>query len=191
MRLCVAVFSVLLVLGCAPRLLDDQAAANLVVRKVIVDTSAISGVAGRKMAFDTSPAQINADLTAALSQTLRATPSGNGDVLVQVTSVRLMSRTQEMMLGGASYVQGVITVTDAATGRQIVPPTKAMSTSKRFRLGGPIGAAVAPGASEDYRQTIDSFATSVLVRLSPRRDTLVSPDSPAVKAGRVQLAPQG
>lgn len=188
MRLCVILLSFLALLGCTPRLLEDQAAANLVVRNVSVDTSAITGVAGRKMAYDVAPAQIKADLEAALRARLRASPQGNGDVVVKITAVRLMSRMQEFMLGGASYVQGVITVTDAATGRQIVPPTQALATSRRFRVGGPIGAAVAPTAAHDYQQTIDSFAQSVLVRLSPRHDVQVAPDSPAVRAGRAKVA---
>ena len=189
MRLCVVLLSFLALLGCTPRLLEDQAAANLIVRNVTVDTSAITGVAGRKMAYDVAPDQINADLTQALRARLHATPQGNGDVTVKITSVRLMSRMQEMMLGGASYVQGVITVTDVASGRQIVPSTKALSTSRRFRLGGPIGAAMAPTAADDYQQTIESFAQSVLVRLSPRHNVPVAADSPAVKAGRARLTP--
>ena len=188
MRLCVILLSFLALLGCTPRLLEDQAAANLVVRNVSVDTSAITGVDGRKMAYDVAPAQIKADLETALRARLRATPQGNGDVMVKITSVRLMSRMQEFMLGGASYVQGVITVTDAATGKQIVPPTKALSTSRRFRIGGPSGAAVAPTAAQDYQQTIESFAQSVLVRLSPRHDVRVAPDSPAARAGRAKVA---
>ena len=189
MRLCVILLSFLALLGCTPRLLEDQAAANLVVRNVSVDTSAITGVDGRKMAYDVAPAQIKADLETALRARLRATPQGNGDVVVQITAVRLMSRMQEFMLGGASYVQGVITVTDVATGKQIVPPTKALSTSRRFRVGGPIGAAVAPTAERDYQQTIEGFAMNVLVRLSPSRNVAVAPDSAAVKAGRAQVAP--
>lgn len=189
MRFCVVLLGILALLGCTPRLLDDQAAANLIVRSVVVDTSAISGVAGRKMGFDVPPSQINFDLTMALKAKLRATPQGNADVTVTVTSVRLMSRMQEFMLGGASYVHGTISVTDAATGQQIVAPADILATSRRFRFGGPIGAAVAPTAENDYRQTIESFATSVLVRLSPRHDVQVAPDSPAVKAGRAHVAP--
>ncbi len=189
MRLFLALLSLLALLGCTPHMLEDQAAANLVVRTITVDTSAITGVAGRKMAFDVPPAQINADLTQALQRKLRAIPQGNADVKVTVTEVRLMSRMQEMMLGGASYVKGTLTVTDAATGRQIVLPTKVFATSQRVRVGGPIGAAVAPSAENDYHQTIEGFAQNVLVRLSPRNNVLVAADSPAVKAGRVKVAP--
>ncbi|OYU38429.1 MAG: hypothetical protein CFE33_16380 [Pseudorhodobacter sp. PARRP1] len=189
MRFYVTLLSFLALLGCTPHMLEDQAAANLIVRNVTVDTSAISGVAGRKMAFDVPPAQINADLTQALKRKLRVTPQGNADVTVVVTQVRLMSRMQEFMLGGASYVRGTLSVTDAATGRQIVAPTAALATSQRFRVGGPIGAAVAPTAEKDYQQTIESFAMNVLVRLSPARNVTVAPDSPAVRAGRAQVAP--
>lgn len=189
MRLWAALLSVLTLLGCTPHMLEDQAAANLVVRNITVDTSAITGVAGRKMAFDVPPAQINADLTQALQRKLRATAQGNADVTVTVTELRLMSRMQEMMLGGASYVKGRLSVTDAATGRQIVAPTAVFATSQRFRVGGPIGAAVAPSAENDYHQTIEGFALNVLVRLSPRNNVMVAADSPAVKAGRVKVAP--
>ena len=190
MRRAVALLSVLALLGCtAPHMLEDQAAANLVIRNVTVNTSAITGVAGRKMAFDVPPAQIDADLTQALQRKLRATAQGNADVTVTVTEVRLMSRMQEMMLGGASYVKGTLSVTDALTGRQIVAPTQVLATSQRFRVGGPIGAAVAPSAEDDYHQTIDGFAQNVLVRLSPSRTVMVAADSPAAKAGRAQVAP--
>lgn len=190
MRLAFALLSMLALLGCtAPHMLEDQAAANLVVRNVTVDTAAIAGVAGRRMAFDVPPAQINTDLTQALQRKLLPTAQGNADVRVTVTEVRLMSRMQEMMLGGASYVKGILSVTDATTGSQIVPPTKVFATSQRFRVGGPIGAAVAPNAENDYRQTIDGFAQNVLVRLSPRNNAMVAADSPAVKAGRVKVAP--
>jgi hypothetical protein len=190
MRLALALLSVLALLGCtAPQMLEDQAAANLVVRNVTVDTAAIAGVAGRKLAFDVPPARINADLTQALARKLLPTPQGNADVRVTVTEVRLMSRMQEMVLGGASYVKGTLTVTDAATGRQIVTPTKVFATSQRVRIGGPIGAAVAPTAQNDYRETIAGFAQNVLVRLSPRDNAIVAADSPAIKAGRVKLAP--
>ena len=189
MRRAVALLSLLALLGCTPHMLEDQAAANLVVRNVTVDTAAITGVAGRKMAFDVPPAQINADLTQALQRKLHATAQGNADVAVTVKEVRLMSRMQEMMLGGASYVKGTLTVTDAATGRQIVTPTQVLATSQRFRVGGPIGAAVAPSAENDYHQTIAGFAQNVLVRLSPSRTVMVAADSPAAKAGRAQVAP--
>lgn len=189
MRLAVAMLSLLALLGCTPHMLEDQAAANLVVRNIAVDASAITGVAGRKMAFDVPPAQINTDLTQALQRKLRPTAMGNADVKVTLTEVRLMSRMQEMILGGASYVKGTLTVSDAATGAQIVAPTKVFATSQRFRVGGPIGAAVAPTAENDYLQTIEGFAQNVLVRLSPRNNAPVAVDSPAVKAGRVKLAP--
>ncbi len=190
MRLALALLSVLALLGCVtPHMLEDQAAANLVVRKVTVDTSAITGVAGRKSAFDVPPAQINADLTQALQRKLRPTPQGNADVTVRVTEVRLMSRVQEMMLGGASYVKGTLIVTDAATGQQIVAPTAVIATSQRVRVGGPIGAAVAPSAENDYHETIEGFAQNVLVRLSPRNNAVVAADSPAIKAGRIKVAP--
>ncbi|MDZ4391893.1 hypothetical protein [Cypionkella sp.] len=188
MRLCVILLSFLALLGCTPHMLEDQAAANLIVRTVTVDTAAISGVAGRKMAFDVPAAQINADLTQALQRQLRVTPQGNADVTVTVKEVRLMSRMQELMLGGASYVKGTLTVTDAATGRQIVAPTEVFATSQRFRVGGPIGAVVAPTAKDDYLQTIEGFAMNVRVRLSPRRAVEVAADSPAAKAGRAQVA---
>ncbi|MES2435245.1 MAG: hypothetical protein V4586_15660 [Pseudomonadota bacterium] len=190
MRRAVALFSLLALLGCTvPHMLEDQAAANLIVRNVTVDTAAITGVAGRKMAFDVPPAQINADLTQALRRKLRAIPQGNADVVVVVTEVRLMSRMQEFMLGGASYVKGTLTVTDALTGRQIVAPTAVFATSQRVRVGGPIGAAVAPSAENDYHQTIEGFAQNVLVRLSPSRNVTVAVDSPAAKAGRAVVAP--
>ena len=168
MRLPLALLSLVALLGCAPHMLEDQAAANLVVRTISVDTSSIAGVAGRKMAFDVSP---------------------NADVKVTVTEVRLMSRMQELMLGGASYVKGILTVTDAATGAPIVAPTKIFATSQRVRVGGPIGAAVAPSAENDYHQTIEGFAQNVLVRLSPRNNVPVAADSPAIKAGRIKVAP--
>ena len=190
MRRAAALLSLLTLLGCtAPHMLEDQAAANLVVRNITVDTSAITGVAGRKMAFDVTPAQINADLTQALQRKLVPTARGNADVRVTVTELRLMSRMQEMMLGGASYVKGTLSVTDAVTGAQIVVPTAVLATSQRVRVGGPIGAAVAPTAQNDYRETMDGFAQNVLVRLSPRNNAIVAADSPAVKAGRVKVAP--
>lgn len=190
MRRALALLSLFALLGCtAPHMLEDQAAANLVVRTITVDTSAITGVAGRKMAFDVPPAQINADLTQALQRKLRATAQGNADVTVRVKELRLMSRVQEMMLGGASYLKGTLSVTDAATGRQIVAPTAVVATSQRVRVGGPIGAAVAPSAAKDYQQTIEGFAQNVLVRLSPRNNAVVSADSPAIKAGRVKVTP--
>jgi hypothetical protein len=159
--------------ACTPRLLDDKAAAVLVVRNVTVDTSAIEGVKGRKMAFDMPPEQIAADITAALREKLGAVPSGNGDVLVKVQTVRLMSRLQEYALGGASFVKGEITVTDVATGREVVPPTKITGASQRLRIGGIIGAVVAPTAKKDYEQTLKGFAQNVLIRLSPRHDVKV------------------
>ena len=189
MRLPLALLSLVALLGCAPHMLEDQAAANLVVRTISVDTSSIAGVAGRKMAFDVPPARIDADLTQALQRKLRAMPQGNADVKVTVTEVRLMSRMQELMLGGASYVKGILTVTDAATGAPIVAPTKIFATSQRVRVGGPIGAAVAPSAENDYHQTIEGFAQNVLVRLSPRNNVPVAADSPAIKAGRIKVAP--
>lgn len=159
--------------ACTPRLLDDRAAAVLTIRNVTVDTSAIEGVKGRKMSFDVPPDQIAADITAALTEKLGAMPTGNGDVLVTVKTVRLMSRLQEYALGGASYIKGEITVTDVATGREIVPATKITGASQRIRIGGIIGAVVAPTAKKDYEQTLKGFAINVLTRLSPRRDIKV------------------
>lgn len=159
--------------ACTQRLLDDHSAALLTVRNVQIDTSAIEGVKGRKMAFDVPPEQIAADLEAVLREKLGASPNGNGDVLVQVKTVRLMSRLQEYALGGASYVTGMITVTDVATGREIVPPTKITGASQRIRIGGIIGAVVAPTAKKDYEQTLKGFAMNVLIRLSPRHDVKV------------------
>lgn len=161
------------VIACTPRLLDDKAAAVLTVRNVTVDTSEIEGVKGRKMSFDMPPAQIAADITAALREKLAASPTGNGDVVVKVQTVRLMSRLQEYALGGASFIKATITVTDVATGREIVPPTKITGASQRLRIGGIVGAVIAPTAKKDYEQTLKGFAINVLTRLSPRHDVKV------------------
>jgi hypothetical protein len=175
--------------ACTPRLLDDKAAAGLTVRNVTVDTSAIEGVKGRKMSFDMPPDQIAADITAALREKLGATPAGNGDVVVKVQTVRLMSRLQEYALGGASYIKGEITVTDVATGREIVPATKITGASQRLRIGGIIGAVVAPTAQKDYEQTLKGFAQNVLVRLSPRHDVKVVTRHLPASPGAVPVTP--
>lgn len=162
-RLCLLALATLT--ACAPPLWDATTAAKVVLRSVEVDTAGIKDIKGRM--YSVPPQTIDADLTAALQTKLNVQTAGNADVTVVITSVRLVSRVQTFALGGASAIDGVVRVTDVATGRLILAPTHVKAISQRPRLRGMIGAVTAPTAAHDYQQTIAGFAANVAKRLLP------------------------
>ena len=74
---------------------------------------------GRQIAK--SPATIDADLTAALRQSLAPLrPTGSVDVSVQVLKLRLFAPQEEIFIGGTSHIQALVRVTDVKTGRDVM-----------------------------------------------------------------------
>ena len=150
-------------------LLDESVSQGLVVRSVTVDVSALQkGITGRES--DKTPAQVKADVEQALRATLLGPDArrGNAEVLVQITSVRLVSPGQKFALGslgGASAITGVITVTGAGSGSVLLAPTEVSASSEELRLGGVIGALTTPSVEKDYADTVAGFANNVKTRL--------------------------
>jgi len=157
----------LLLTGCVQPAFDTETAQNMVVRQISVDTSAISGVTGRQIAK--SPATIDADLTAALRQSLAPLrPTGSVDVSVQVLKLRLFAPQEEIFIGGTWHIQALVRVTDVKTGRDVMSPLRLLAASDTMRISGPLGPLLSPPAEKDYAQTIDGFAHNLARRILRR-----------------------
>ncbi len=152
--------------GCVQPLVDAETQKKLVVGKVTVDASAIQPIGGGREITLTRQ-QIEQDLTAALSSQMIRPGQGrpNARVAVQVDEVWLVSRGQSFITGGKSNIRGTMTVTDLASGKQILPPTKVFGMNEGFRLNGVIGALTAPEPEKDYAGTVAGFAHQVAVQL--------------------------
>ena len=137
-------------------------ASNLIVRNITVDTSKITGVEGREIVV--APAQISKDLLSALRTSLAKAGTGNADIIVQVQQVELVSRGASVAFL-QSNIKAILTVRDASTGQDIVPPTAITGFSEQFRLGGVVGVVTAPSAEQDYQQTLRGFANTVRDRV--------------------------
>jgi hypothetical protein len=146
-----------------PPLVDAETASTINVRNVVVDTSQIKGLSGGRE-YQVSPEKINSDLTAALRQFMNASPTGNTDVAVTVTKVKLVSPGEALLLGGNSFITGIIKV-QGADGSEVLPATEIFGSSQMARLGGLIGAATSPSPQKDYLDTVTGFATSARDRL--------------------------
>ena len=148
-------------------LISPEAAQSVSVRNVVVDTSAIEGLSGGRD-LEVAPAKINSDVTAAMRTFLNASPNGNSDVAVTVTQVKLLSPGEAFLLGGNSFIKGIIKV-QGSDGTEILAATEILGTSQQVRLGGIIGAATSPSPEKDYANTVTGFATSARDQLFGRQ----------------------
>lgn len=158
--------SLVLLSGCVQPLVDAETQQKLVVGKVTVDVSAIQPIGGGREITLTRQ-QIERDLTRALSAQMIRPGQGrpNARVAVKVDEIWLVSRGQSFITGGKSTIRGTITVTDLASGKQILPQTEVFGMNEGFRLNGVIGALTAPEPQKDYEGTVEGFAHQVAVRL--------------------------
>ena len=156
-----ALGALVLLAACMEPLADESVTRNLVVRDIYINTDNIEGIEGREIVV--SPEKIRADLTMALISELgyRRSDTGNADVVISITKVHLLSPGGSLMIGGNSFIKGVIKVTEVGTGKVLVPATKVTGLSEQKRLGGIIGAMSSPSAANDYRATIIGFARNV------------------------------
>ncbi|WP_299288642.1 hypothetical protein [uncultured Tateyamaria sp.] len=149
----------IMVAACTQPMLQDGTPQTFVVRDVTVDVASFTGVTGREIAVP--PAQVAADVKAALEASLARPGPQTADLLIQLTSVQLTSRGSAAAFGGNSRMTAVLSVRDAATGDVLIAPTQITGFSEFVRVPGVIGAATSPSPESDYRQTVDGFAESV------------------------------
>lgn len=151
--------------ACAEPLLEADVAQQIVPRTISVDVSKIEGVSGRADEITVAPSKIQSDLTANLERTLARPGRPNADIALSVTKVRLVSPGQAFLLGGTSYIEGILQVTDSRSGAVLLAPTEVFGISEQLRLGGIVGAVTTPAADKDYQQTIRGFSAAIQERL--------------------------
>lgn len=156
--------------ACVTPLVEETVQQSLVVRSIRVDASAIKPIAGGREITLTRQ-QIEADLKAALMAEMvkPGQGAGNADVVVKVEEIHLVSRGQSFALGGNSSMTGILKVTEAGTGKVILPETQVGGMNQNLRLGGVIGVLTAPSADKDYKDTIAGFARMNAERLLGKR----------------------
>lgn len=166
LRLPLAVLALSALGACVEPLVDETVQQSLVVRSITVDASAIQPIGGGRE-ITLTRGQIEKDLKAALTAHMvkPGQGKGNADVLVTVDEIHLVSRGQSFAIGGSSSMAGTLKVTEAGTGKVILPPTKTGGISETLRLGGVLGAITAPNAAKDYADTINGFAKQNAARL--------------------------
>ena len=139
----------------------DAGALN--VRAVTLDVSELqSGVEGRNTTV--TMAQVKRDLETALSASLAQSSDPAGTpvrVTVEVSEVHLTSRVSAAVAGGASFVEGLVSVSELETDRQVLAPTTIKGSSETLRLPGVIGIVTSPSAENDYLETISGFTETV------------------------------
>ena len=163
-RLLVSFGAALALAACAaeaPDLTSDVGSIN--VRAVSVDVSSLAqAVEGREISV--SKAQLQRDLTAALTKSLAQASDPNGtpvQVAVQVSKVQLTSPLRAAVAAGPSFVEGFVSVMALGGDAVVMAPTALKGSSEAVRLPGTIGIVTSPSAEKDYRQTLDGFAETV------------------------------
>ncbi len=164
--LALAVATVLV--ACAQPIAKSVDTGQFQVRAVNVDLSQFERVKGRNI--DVPRAQVERDLSAALTRELTAASAGNSrpvDVDMKIFSVSLVSPGQAALVGGLSNVSGEISVRDARSGEVLVPPTEIAGTPSGYAPGGIIAVALTKSPQEDYQATVAGFAADVRRSLYP------------------------
>ena len=145
-------------------LLTPEAAQGVRIRTVSVDVSGFEGITGRE--FDVTPEQLQADITAELRKQLVPTNGGTADVVVSVSSVRLVSPGAALAFGGPSRIMGVLQITHTETGEDILPATDVVGVADgTYVPGGVIAALATKNPQADYKNTVASFASDIKRRL--------------------------
>ncbi len=157
-------FAMAALAGCATpsiRTVGDTAA--LKIAAVSVDTSKMTfAVEGRKS--DVSKEQLQADLEAAVSQSLAAKSDPAGiPVKVEIVMSQLrLAPPLERVVAGTSSATGQVTVTEIGQPRRvIVPPTEVVGNTNNFRAVALIGLATTASVEKDYQGTLAGFADTI------------------------------
>jgi hypothetical protein len=155
----------LLLAGCAQPKLTGDASADLSIAQVTVTTaSSEEAVSGRPN--DVTKEKLEADLKALLTSKVVGRPGTlKADLVVDVREVNLIPRGVSALVPAQSTSKAVISVTEAKTGKVLVPPTEITALSARLRAGGIIGVATAPSVENDYIAVLNGLANAVEKRL--------------------------
>ena len=85
---------------------------------------------------------------------------------VTVDQVNLVSPGQSLLLGGTSTIKGTVSISNVATGSDILPVTNVSGLADgSYAPGGIIGALSTKSPENDYENTVASFASDVKSRL--------------------------
>lgn len=112
-------------------------------------------------------AQFADDLTAALARELGPVSDPNGlpaDVNVKVNEIYL-ARIVDRVLAGTSYIESTASVTDAASGDEIVAPVDVRGDSDQFRAAGPVAVVTTGSLDNDYQAAINGYAKALVASL--------------------------
>ncbi|WP_271952241.1 hypothetical protein [Ruegeria faecimaris] len=147
---------------------DQKDTGPLKLNAVVVDVSDLS-VTTEGRSINRTTAQLQEDMRRAVTAEAekRSVPDGlPANINVNVEKV-FLARAVDRVLTGTSFIESVVSVTDAETGAFIVKPIKVKSTAEQLRGPGPIGAATAATTSltADYNNVINAYAKALLASL--------------------------
>jgi hypothetical protein len=138
----------------------DTSALNIV--SVSIDTSETDFDDGGR-AVTRTPAQFEADLTAALMTELEPVSHSGGtpvEVKVKITQLRLAPPI-ERFVAGTSYLASLVSVVETGSGRVVVPETEVSGNTDNFRFVGLVGLVTTVSVEDDYRGTLRGYAKTV------------------------------
>ena len=160
-------FVVLLMAACAgpaPKgsSLDAAVSKNITIASVKVDASAIGEkTEGRAVSVETVQSILQSTADATL------VGAGNGprsaDIEIALSSVKIITSGQAIVLGGESIMKGQFRLRDAITGEVLIPATKIESGGGGWVLGGLVAAATLEDPRTELRELSQKFSDRVLV----------------------------
>lgn len=133
---------------------------------VRVDTSGMT-LSSEGRSIQKSRAQLASDLTTALKNDLGPVSDPNGlpaNVNVSVKEL-FLADVVDRALVGTSYIESVISVTDAATGEVIIAPTEVRGDSEQLRAGSWVGAITTKSVEEDYKLAVQGYSEALVESL--------------------------
>ncbi len=145
--------------GCMQVVMDPEVARDIVVRRVIVDMSAVELLSTRTLPITSS--EFGHDLASAVRQELgpRFAETGNADLYLKIKRVFLVSEGYSLMFGGRSFIRASVVVLRAEDRTRVGELKDFTGFPLEARLGGILGAMNTPGPQEDYRATLAGFAS--------------------------------
>ncbi len=148
----------------------DADPGPLQLNAVKVDASGLEVVISEGRTVKRTRAQLEQDLTAAITREALLLSDPNGllaDVNVTIEKVYLAPLV-ERVVAGSSYIEGTVSVTNAADGSIIIAPTQVIGNSDTLRAIGALGAVGALANADvetDYQNSIDGYAKALIASL--------------------------
>jgi len=142
--------------------LEPDVSKNIRIASVKVDTTTLEGeTEGRPVSAST----VQSILQSTANETLVGAGGGarSADIEIALSSVKIISGGQAVMLGGESIMKGQFRLRDAVTGEVLIPATKIESGGGGWVLGGLIAAATLDDPRTELRDMSQEFSDRIMI----------------------------